>query len=63
MCLTHLLSPYKISKPRTQDKMVLVPVLEKVTGVPVTLTVVTVAAKILISGSSMAVESQPRTRH
>ena len=61
-CLTQLLSPFEMSKPRTQDKMVLVPVLEKVTVVPVTLTVVTVAATILISGSSMAVESQLGTR-
>ena len=62
LCLTHLLSPYKISKPRTQDKMVLVPVFEKVTVVLMILTVVLVAATILIASSSMAVESQPRSR-
>ena len=42
--------------------LVLVPVLDEVTVVPATFTVVTVAATILISGSSMAVESQPRSR-
>ena len=51
-----------MSQLRAQDKMVLVPVLETVTVVPATFTVVTVAATILISGSSMAVESQPGAR-